>query len=153
MASQSAAIARGRSVVLLKENGELNLEGAWPPEDSLSTPDWAAARWAFSKGEPAGHFTPTMPSATFHFRPMMSSKGSLGVIGCRAHRREDLLPAATESALQSFADQAAIAIERTLLVEEAAEWHLQQRANASEARYYRRFRTICERRSLRSSAR
>jgi two-component system sensor histidine kinase KdpD len=120
VASQSAAIARGRSVVLLTKNGDLNLEGAWPPEDSLSTPDWAAARWAISKGESAGHFTPTMPSATFHFRPMMSSKGSLGVIGVALPDDEDMLPAATESALQSFADQAAVAIERTLLVEEAA---------------------------------
>lgn len=120
VASQSAAIARGHSVVLLAKNGELNLEGAWPPEDSLSTPDWAAARWAFSKGEPSGHFTPTMPSATFHFRPMISSKGSLGVIGVTLADDEDLLPAATESALQSFADQAAVAIERTLLVDETA---------------------------------
>jgi two-component system sensor histidine kinase KdpD len=120
VASQSAAIARGRSVVLLTKGEELNLEGAWPPEDTLSTPDWAAARWASSKGEPAGHYTPTMPSATFHFRPMMSSKGCLGVIGVALTGEEDLLPAATESALQSFADQAAVAIERTLLVEEAA---------------------------------
>ncbi|MBX9682464.1 MAG: sensor histidine kinase KdpD [Hyphomicrobium sp.] len=120
IASQSAAIAGGRAVVLLTKNGDLNLEGAWPPEDSLSTSDWAAARWSVSKGEPGGNFTPTMPSATFHFRPMMSSKGSLGVIGVALPDEEDFLPAATESALQSFADQAAIAIERTLLVEETA---------------------------------
>ena len=51
---------------------------------------------------------------------MMSSKGSLGVIGIAFPGDEDSLPGATESALQSFADQAAVAIERTLLVEEAA---------------------------------
>jgi two-component system sensor histidine kinase KdpD len=51
---------------------------------------------------------------------MMSSKGPLGVIGIACPDDEDSLPAATESALQSFADQAAVAIERTLLVEEAA---------------------------------
>jgi two-component system sensor histidine kinase KdpD len=51
---------------------------------------------------------------------MMSSKGSLGVIGVALPDEEDILPAATESALQSFADQAAVAIERTLLVDEAA---------------------------------
>lgn len=120
VASQSAAIARGRSVVLLAKDGELNFEGAWPPEDSLSTPDWAAARWAFSKGEPAGLFTPTMPSASFQFRPMISSKGSLGVVGIAPADLQETLPVATESALQSFADQAAVAIERTILVGEAA---------------------------------
>ena len=36
VASQSAAITRGRSVVLLADNGELNLEGAWPPKRILS---------------------------------------------------------------------------------------------------------------------
>ncbi|MGQ0457214.1 MAG: DUF4118 domain-containing protein [Hyphomicrobium sp.] len=121
VASQSAAIALGRSVVLLSKGGaDLALEGAWPPEDALSTPDWAAARWAFEKGEPAGHFTATMPSAVFHFRPMLASRGTLGVIGIAMSEGDDNLPAATESALQSFADQAAVAIERTWLVDEAA---------------------------------
>ncbi len=118
--SQSAAIVRGRSVVLLSNSGELALEGAWPPEDSLATPDWAAARWAFEKCEAAGHFTETMPSAVFHFRPMVSSRGTVGVIGVALNEGDDNLPAATESALQSFADQAAVAIERTMLVDETA---------------------------------
>ncbi len=122
VASQSAAIVRGRSVVLLaKSEGDLLLEGAWPPEDSMSTPDWAAARWAHEKKEPAGHSTSTMPSAVFHFRPMVSSRGSVGVIGTATDDGEEVLPAATEGALQSFADQAAIAVERTLLVDEAAQ--------------------------------
>lgn len=119
--SQTAAIARGRSVILLaKSGGDLVLEGAWPPEDALSTPDWAAARWALAKSEPAGHFTATLPTAVFHFRPMVGSRGPLGVIGVAMSEPDDMLPAATESALQSFADQAAVAIERTLLVDEAA---------------------------------
>ena len=120
LAAQSAAVIKGRSVVLLGRSGALAIEGGWPPDDTLSTADWAAARWAFEKREPAGRLTGTMPAANFHFRPMLSTRGPLGVVGVAPESADDILPAAAESALQSFADQAAIAIERTLLVDEAA---------------------------------
>ncbi|MFN0217630.1 MAG: DUF4118 domain-containing protein [Hyphomicrobium sp.] len=121
LAAQSAAVAKGRSIVLLNKGDDLNIEGGWPPDDAMRTADWAAARWANEKLEPAGRMTTTMPSANFHFRPMSSSKGAIGVVGvAMAEDADEALPSATESALQSFADQAAIAIERTLLVEQAA---------------------------------
>lgn len=120
LAAQSAAVAKGKSIILLETAGELAIEGGWPPEDALGTADWAAARWALRKGEPAGRHTETMPSATFHFRPLMSSAGPIGVLGVTADEPDDMMPTATASALQSFANQAAIAIERTRLVAEAA---------------------------------
>ena len=120
LAAQSAVVVKGKSIILLNRFGDLVIEGGWPPEDQLSTADWAAARWAYEKREPAGRLTGTMPSAVFHFRPLMSSKGPLGVIGVVPDEAEEALPSAMESALQSFADQAAIAIERTILVEQAA---------------------------------
>ncbi|HPG89444.1 MAG TPA: DUF4118 domain-containing protein, partial [Hyphomicrobium sp.] len=119
LAAQAASVIKGKSIVLLEASGELSLAGGWPPEDAISTADWAAARWAFGRGEPAGHLTETMPSAAFHFRPLTSSAGRIGVLGVAANEDDDVLPAATASALQSFADQAAIAIERTRLVEQA----------------------------------
>jgi two-component system, OmpR family, sensor histidine kinase KdpD len=120
LAAQSAAVVKGKSVVLLETAGELSIEGGWPPEDTIGTADWAAARWALRKAEPAGQLTGTMPSAVFHFRPLMSSSGPIGVLGVTSDDFDDVLPSATASALQSFADQAAIAIERTRLVEKAA---------------------------------
>lgn len=120
LAAQSAAVTKGKSIILLDTKGELAIESGWPPEDTLGTADWAAARWALRKVEPAGHLTETMPSAVFHFRPLISSAGPIGVLGITTDDTDDVLPAATASALQSFADQAAIAIERTRLVEQAA---------------------------------
>ena len=119
LAAQSAAIVGGRSMILLSMNSELTIQGGWPPEDELSTTDWAAARWANERAEPAGRLTDTLPSARYQFRPLPSTKGVLGVIGIDPGG-DDPLPSANESALQSFIDQAAIAIERTMLVEQAA---------------------------------
>lgn len=120
LAAQSAAVVKGKSIILLEQSHELTVAGSWPPEDTIGTADWAAARWAHRNGEPAGHLTETMPSALYQFRPLVASTGSVGVLGVAPGDEEDVLPSATASALQSFADQAAIAIERTRLVEQAA---------------------------------
>ena len=120
LAAQAAAVVKGKSIIVLENAGELTIEGGWPPEDTLGTADWAAARWAVKKGEPAGSLTGTMPSAVFHFRPLIASTGIIGALGVVADEDDDALPTATANILQSFADQAATAIERTRLVEQAA---------------------------------
>ena len=50
----------------------------------------------------------------------MSNNAPLAVIGVELPETEEALPSATEAALQSILDQAAIAIERTRLVDQAA---------------------------------
>ena len=119
LASQAAATVRGSSVVLLRSVGDLTIQSAWPPVDHLVTSDWAAARWAHDRGEPAGYLTATLPSAGFQFRPIISSQGPIGVIGVAPGQADDALPSTLDAALQFMIDQAAIAIERTLLVADA----------------------------------
>lgn len=120
LASQSASVVKGSAIVLLRDGGELRIVGAWPPLDDLQTSDWAAARWANEKGEPAGRLTGTMPTAQFQFRPLQSPKGTLGVVGVTPAESEDDLSFASLNALQSCIDQATIAIERTQLVDQTA---------------------------------
>jgi two-component system sensor histidine kinase KdpD len=120
LSKQAAQTAKGSSIILLSDGKDLQIRGGWPPEDTLPTPDWAAARWSFKERQPAGRFTGTMPNARYHFRPLGSADEPQGVLGVDPGEIEDHLPAATEGALQALSDQAAIALERTLLVEEAA---------------------------------
>ncbi|MGE0054490.1 MAG: DUF4118 domain-containing protein [Hyphomicrobium sp.] len=119
LAQQCAAVAKGRAVVLIKEGGELEVASASPELPALTTSDWTAARWADAKGEKAGRFTGTLPTAQFQFWPIALTKDTLGVVGIAPDASDDALPSSVESALRSFVDQASLAIERTALVEEA----------------------------------
>lgn len=119
LASQAAAVAKGNSVVLLDRGAGLAIQYGWPPDDQLGTSDWAAARWAHEKQEPAGRGTDTLPSARYHFRPMQGAKGSIGAVGIDAGDSDDALSDAVTATIQSFIEQAAVAIERIALVEQA----------------------------------
>lgn len=121
LANQTATTVKGKSIILTTRGSDLAISGGWPPEDQLPTPDWAAARWAFQKAEAAGRGTGTLPAARFQFRPMFGSAGPIAVIGIDPGESEDELPAAGEAALQSIIEQAAVAMERTRLVEQAAQ--------------------------------
>ena len=120
LASQVAALAKGKSVVLLDHGNGLSIQYCWPPDDELATSDWAAARWAHEKQEPAGRGTETLPSARFHFRPMQGAKGSIGAVGIDPGETDDAMNDDAIATIQSFIEQAAVAIERIALVEQTS---------------------------------
>lgn len=120
LAHQSATAVEGKSIVLMPQAADLEIAGGWPPDDHLTAADWAAARWSHQKREPAGRGTGTLPTARFQFRPMLGSIGPVGVIGIEPGTADEPLPAATDAALQSIIEQAAVATERTRLVARAA---------------------------------
>ena len=115
VARQAAGPAR-QAVVLAGEDDPVQV-AAEPPDTVLDDRGWAAARWSWSRVEPAGQGTGTLPSAVWLFLPMRTSRGRVGVLGVRADQGldEPLL-----QALEALADQAAIAIERVRLVNQAA---------------------------------
>jgi two-component system sensor histidine kinase KdpD len=116
-ASHAAATIKGQVIILLSEGPDLVIRAAFPPEDSLGTAEWAAARWAVGHAEIAGAGSGTLPNIVYQFRPLRTSRGVLGTIGLQA---STVFDAEMERAIAALLDQAAIAIERTLLVEEAA---------------------------------
>ncbi|MGI3776902.1 MAG: ATP-binding protein [Janthinobacterium lividum] len=125
IARQAAAIA-GRALVLAphpEHPADLALRAAEPPlpaEADASAMDegaWAAARWAWTRGEPAGQGTATLPAASWRLLPLHTVRGTLGVLAVRSPAALDDTAAQTLGAL---ADQAAIAWERVLLANQAA---------------------------------
>jgi two-component system sensor histidine kinase KdpD len=109
-----------RSVVmLLPEDGELALSAAWPPVDELDPGENGAARWAFDKSEPAGWKTGTLPNVRFQFRPLVTSRGVLGVCGLEPSDRDAPISPTLEHAVNLILEQAAIAIDRALLVKDS----------------------------------
>ncbi|MFI5012596.1 MAG: DUF4118 domain-containing protein [Hyphomicrobiales bacterium] len=118
--SHVAKSVNGGALALLGKGEELEFGAALPPEDSLGPSEWAAARWSATRGEPAGWRTATLPNAQFQFRPLRTSRGILGVIGVKPGDASNDLSAEDDRALSALIDQAAVAIERTQLVDEAA---------------------------------
>ena len=111
---QVASTLQGRVVVLLKAGDDkLDLVSAYPPEDELEAGAWTAARWAFEKGEAAGHDTDTLPTVPWRFMPLTTPNGAVGALG---FRRDEPAPPPDPEALRvltALADQAAVAIERS----------------------------------------
>ena len=69
-------------VVLLEQDGDLELTAAWPPEDALDAAPMTAARWAFSHGEPAGADTGTLADRAVVLRAAADRRQD-----ARRHRR------------------------------------------------------------------
>jgi two-component system sensor histidine kinase KdpD len=117
---QAFRLSKLPALALFPAKDDLEIRYAWPPEDTLDTASMAAARWSMKHGEPAGHGTSTLPSATWHFRPIRTAKKIVGVLGLRqgdgdAPLRQDVL-----QTMDSILDQSAVAIERLTFAEEAA---------------------------------
>jgi two-component system sensor histidine kinase KdpD len=106
------------AMILLPETGELIIRYAWPPDDALGTAEWAAARWAFVHGEPAGAGTGTLPSVSWQFRPVRTARGVVGVLGLAGEERDGNPDLART--LDAVLDQAAVAIERIAFAADAA---------------------------------
>ncbi len=109
-------------VVLLRpDEGDLNICAAWPPVDQLDAGEESAARWALEKSEASGWRTGTLPNVRFQFRPLATSRGVVGVCGIEPKVPGEPLAAQDERMLTSILEQTAIAIDRSLLVNEFSE--------------------------------
>ncbi len=119
LAEQTAAAAGAAAVVLLPVENELTLTAGAPGKPELDAEAMAAARWAWEKGEPAGHGTGTLPQARWTFRPLQGVRDRAGVAGIEAAA---LSPGSDEEKLAlALLDQGAVAVERADLAGQAVE--------------------------------
>jgi two-component system sensor histidine kinase KdpD len=112
-------IAGGAVVLLIPEEGDLQLRIAWPPDVDLNEGEMSAARWAFGKGEIAGWRTNTLPTLAKQFRPLVTPRGAVGVFGFEPMARGDAPTPEFERALTALLEQTALAVDRSLLIGEA----------------------------------
>ncbi len=84
----------------------------------------AVADWAFQHDQAAGRGTDTLPQASLRCHPLKTSRGPVGVLGIRPPESGSVLSLEQRQSLLSFADQAALSIERASLAEQAKQAEL-----------------------------
>ena len=110
--------------ILLSEGDQLVLSGH-SPNTTLDANERAVATWAFEHGQPAGRGTDTLPAARVRYLPLKTSRGTLGVLGVQPHEDSQHLTAEQNRLMESFASQAALAIERARLADQAQKAQVQ----------------------------
>ena len=120
-AFQIASMLKIDVVLLLPENGRLELKTAYPPDDVVDEADLGAAKWAFERNTPAGRGSDTLTGAKRLFLPIGTARGPVGVIGLTRASGAPLLTPDDRRLVDALGDQAAIAIERIGLQREAGQ--------------------------------
>jgi two-component system, OmpR family, sensor histidine kinase KdpD len=119
LAEQTAAAAGAKAMVLLPHDDDIAPVAGAPTLEPLGSAAMAAARWAWERGEPAGHGTGTLPQTSWTFRPLQGVRSRSGVAGIEA---DALAPGSDEERLAlALLEQGAVALERAQLAGEAVE--------------------------------
>lgn len=117
-AFQIASMLQVRVILLLPENGLIQVRAGYPPDDTVEDADVAAAKWAFENNRPAGRGADTLPGARRLFLPMWTGRGPIGAVGLDSDKDGALLTPEGRRLLDSLIDQTALAIERVHLVDD-----------------------------------
>jgi two-component system, OmpR family, sensor histidine kinase KdpD len=111
VASHVSRSCHCRSAFLLPSDGDLTI--AYASEGlNIDEKDMTAANWTLKAGISAGKDTDTLSSALLKYYPLRTVNGVIGVMGIFSEETEGFVKMERERLLQSFASQAAIALER-----------------------------------------
>lgn len=126
-ASQGITDLLGRRCVILRRASDKRVE---PPlglvrEREFRDTDQAAADWALSHAEPAGHGTGTLPAAGWYFLPVTESGHAFGVIAVDLPGSADIVTAEQNRLLFTLQAQLSAAWERFRLRQVTQEAQLQ----------------------------
>ncbi|MGK9164825.1 sensor histidine kinase KdpD [Inquilinus limosus] len=120
-AYQIAAMLKLRVVILMPQEGSLQVVAGYPPEDRIEEADRAAAQWSWASNRPAGRGADTLPGGKWLFLPWRTTSAQIGVIGIDRDQPGPLLSPDDQRLLESLMDQAAVAIERVHLAKDVDE--------------------------------
>ncbi|MGE5249297.1 MAG: DUF4118 domain-containing protein [Bacteroidota bacterium] len=113
------AQAFGRDVSIFLPEGRQLVVFASSPEYEPDENEQAVAAWTFEHGETAGRGTDTLPAAALRCLPLKTANSTVGVLGIRPRDSAGWLTPEQRQTLSAFANQAALAIERAGLAEQA----------------------------------
>lgn len=129
--SENISETFGREVVIFLPEGDKNekLKPYTPnPNFTLDEHELAVATWSYQHGQPAGRGTETLIASDSRYIPLKTSKGVVGVLGVKPQKPGDQLTGDRRRLLETFTSQAALAIERARLAEQAQYAQLLQAA-------------------------
>lgn len=109
---------QARSLLLLPdEQGELVATGAATPG---SEPDRAIAKWSYSKGQPAGAGTDTLPAVPYQILPLKSGAHCRGLLVVEPQNLRQLMIPEQQRLVETFTVLIANALERMALSQSEA---------------------------------
>ncbi|HTR21507.1 MAG TPA: DUF4118 domain-containing protein [Gemmatimonadales bacterium] len=114
-----AAFGAEAQVLLRGAQGRLEPAGGGTAGTAGAEPDRDVAQWAFQMWQPAGLGTSNFPDTRAIYLPLVGTSGRLGVLGVRPDDPARFEDAAVRWLLQTFAGQAALALERVQRVKAA----------------------------------
>ncbi|SEO18780.1 two-component system, OmpR family, sensor histidine kinase KdpD [Gemmobacter aquatilis] len=117
--TQVHALMGSTAILLVPEGPDLIARAAWPPDELTDPAERTAARWALEKAEAAGWRTGTLPNIRFRFEPLRTPGRVVGVLGFEPRDPSEPLSPEDETQLSATIEQAALALDRALLVREA----------------------------------
>jgi len=119
-------------VLLPDARGRVEIPVGAQPAFPVDEKERSVAQWAFDHRQAAGMATDTLPAARAHYVPLEGSAGVVGVMGVRPADPRRFQEPALQHLLETFAAQAALALERALIAEQAQ--HEQVEAEAERLR-------------------
>ncbi len=115
-----------QTLILLPDgSGELHARGTEPALSRLTDQEGGVARWTYDHGQSAGWGTQTLSGSAGIYLPLLTPKGTIGVLGLYPSQPEPLFSPDQMHLLETFTNQTALAIERARLAEESERSQLQ----------------------------
>jgi two-component system sensor histidine kinase KdpD len=113
-------VFESRGVVLLPDaRGRLEVAAGDPALLGAGAHERGVAQWAFDNGQAAGLGTATLPGSRCLQLPLRGSQRELGVIALEPRDLRSLMAPDSFRLLRAFGNQAALALERSALAEQA----------------------------------
>jgi two-component system sensor histidine kinase KdpD len=119
-------IINGSVAIYLPMGGALVLKSN-DPGFPMSESEKAVAQWAFANARMAGGSSDDAPPRKTRYLPFRTPQGVIGVLGICLRAHKESLTADEESLLNALASQAAVAIQRARLAEEARQLEIMRR--------------------------